>query len=245
MSQEPGSPAFRQAVARELDGLRRRLPEWFVAGTYADPLWPEDALERREADRLARLGRIDRSAWRERTRERVAREQAQPWREQDRWGLRKRVWRERRDHERELLEQRERELLERDEQFFGHFAHHAQWLDELRALDPASAAWCDELAALVERQEATLADLNQLWQRRKQAAERHAQELLARADLQAALHASVKSASRDTRALAAAIAAALSARAAAGELPALPVLFAAIAIEVERMNRAGRLAEER
>jgi hypothetical protein len=244
MSQDLDSQVFQQAVAQELAGLRRRLPEWFVIGTYADPLWPEEALERREAERLARLGRVDASGWRERTRERVAREQAQPWREQDRWGLRKRVWRERRDHERELLERRERELLERDEELSEHFGLHIQWLDELRALEPESRAWCDELAELVERRAATLADLNQLWQRRKRAAQRWAKELLAREELRTALSLAINGAPRDIAALARAITPALAGRVATGELPGLPVLFAAITIEIERMNRIGPWAKE-
>jgi hypothetical protein len=244
MSQDVDSQVFQQAVAQELVGLRRRLPEWFVIGTYADPLWPEEALERREAERLARLGRVDARGWCERTRERVAHERTRPWREQDQWGLRKRVWRERRDHERELLERRERELLERDEELSEHFARHEQWLDELRALEPESRAWCDELAELVERRAATLADLNQLWQRRKRAAERWAEEQLARDELRTALRMAINGAPHDTAALAKAITLALASRVATGELPGLPVVFAAITIEIERMNRIGPWAKE-
>src|SRR5262245_45462 len=134
MAQDLDIEEFQEAVARELLTLQRRLPEWFPAGPYADTLWPMEALERREAERLARLGRAERGAWRERTRERVAREQERPWREQDRWGLRKQVWKERRDHERELLEQRERALMDRDDALVQQFVTHMRWLDELRAL---------------------------------------------------------------------------------------------------------------
>src|SRR5258706_9499089 len=87
--------AFAAEVVQELLALRRRLPDWFPPGPYADDRWPLDALDRREAERLERLSRAERGAWHERTRERVARERKNPWREQDRWGLRKQVWIER------------------------------------------------------------------------------------------------------------------------------------------------------
>jgi hypothetical protein len=244
MAQEIDINNLRETVLQELIALRRRLSEWYPTGPYADPLWPEEALERREAERLARLGRVDASGWRERNRERVAREQERPWREQDRWGLRKRVWKERRDHERELLERRERELLERDGELARQFAQRMQWLDELRTLEPQAREWCAELAELVERQEATLADLNELWQRRKRAAQRRARQLLAGADLCAALEIA-KDWPRDAGMIARAITPTLAERAAAGALPRLPVLFAAIAIEIEHMHRAGQRAEER
>jgi hypothetical protein len=245
MSQELDIQAFQEAVVQELVALQQRLPEWFPTGPYADPLWPMEALDRREAERLARLGRAERSAWRERTRERVARSRARPWREQDRWGLRKRVWMEQRDHERELLERRERALLDRDEELSEQFAQHARWLDELRTLEPGSRVWCAELAGLVERREATIADLNELWQRRKRAAQRRARELLACGDLRAALHVAINDPPCDIAALARVITPMLAGRAASGELPLLPVQFAAIAIEIEHMNRTGLWAEER
>jgi hypothetical protein len=245
MSQELDIRAFQEAVVQELIALRRRLPEWFPTGPYTDPLWPMDALERREAERLARLGRTERGAWRERTRERVARERTQPWREQDRWGLRKRVWKERRDHERELLERRERALLERDGELSEQFAQHAQWIDELQMLEPGARAWCVELAGLVERQEATLADLNELWQRRKRAARRRARALLSCDELRAALGVAIHDPPCDDATLAGAIMPPLTGRAANDDLPLLPVLVAAIAIEIKQMNRTGLRAEER
>jgi hypothetical protein len=244
MAQELDSKALQAAVARELVALRRRLPEWFPAGTYAAPLWPMEELERREAERLARLGRAERGLWRERTRERAAREQERPWREQDRWGLRKRVWKERRDHERELLELRERELLERERELARQFAEHITWLDELRLLEPERSAWCAELAELVERQEATLADLTELWQLRRYAAHRAARQLLAAGNLRETIDIKLDSSTRDATAIARAITPALAEAAAAGALPLLPVLFAAIAIEIEHTNRAGLRAEE-
>ena len=242
MAQEIDIPALQEAVAQELAALRRRLPEWFPTGPYADPLWPMEELERREAERLARLGRAERGAWRERTRERVAREQERPWREQERWGLRKRVWKERRDHERELLELRERELLERDEELAQQFARHSRWLDELQALEPQARAWCAELAGRFCEQQATVGELNELWQRRRRAAMRWARQLLARADLRAALEQGRRPG--DAAAIARVITPTLAERAAAGELPRLPVVFAAVALEIERINRTGQLAEE-
>jgi hypothetical protein len=244
MAQELDINILQEAVIQELLDLRRRLPEWFPTGPYADPLWPMEELERREADRLARQGRAERSVWRERTRERVAREQEQPWREQDRWGLRKRVWKKRRDHERELLELRERALLERDDELADQLARHMQWIDELRLLEPRARPWCAELGELVERGEATIADLNELWQQRRQAARRLARQLLAGADLRAGLELEAQR-SRDALAIAQAITPALAERAAAGVLPLLPVLFAAIAIEIEHTNRNGLRPEER
>ena len=245
MTREIDIKALQEAVAQELVALQRRLPEWFPAGPYADSLWPMEALERREAERLARLGRAEHGVWRERTRERLAREQERPWREQDRWGLRKRVWKERRDHERELLERRERALLERDDELAQQFAQHMQWLDELRALEPEARAWCAELADLVEGQAATIADLNELWQRRKRAAQRLARQLLGHADLRAALEMVIDDLPRDAAVIARAITPALAGRAATGELQLLPVLFAAIALEIEHMHKTGLRAEER
>jgi hypothetical protein len=244
MSQELDMQALQEAVIQELAALRQRLPEWFPTGPYADPLWPMEELERREAERLARLGRAERSQWRERTRERVAREQERPWREQDRWGLRKRVWKERRDHERELLELRERELLERDDELAQQLTKHFQWLDELRALEPQAQVWCAKLAELIEQQEATITDLNELWQRRKRAVQHSARQLLANVDLCAVLDVEAQR-PRDAAAIVRAITPALAKRAATGALPQLPVLFAAIAIEIEQINRTGLRAEER
>src|SRR6187401_2891402 len=96
--------AFQHLVVEELHLLQGRLPEWRHAGLYADHLRPLDPLERREAERLDRLLRQARAAGGERTRERVRRERSRAWSEDERWTLRKRVWRERRDRERELLE---------------------------------------------------------------------------------------------------------------------------------------------
>ncbi len=63
-----------------------------------------------------------------------------PGASRDRWGLRKRVWRERRDSERVFLEQRERALFEQADELSG--ARHAScpgWLRELCELTGGSA----------------------------------------------------------------------------------------------------------
>jgi hypothetical protein len=235
--------AFGEEVVSEVTALRRKAPEWRAAGPYADHLRPLDPLERRELERLERLGRWERQGRQERTRERVARERNQPWREQDRWGLRKRVWRERRDHERELLERRENALLERADELSEHAAQLAGWLRELGQLEPAAQAWCDQLLEHIEDDDLTIAELNDLWQRRRRALERRAGELLAQAVLRAAIGPAL--AARDLEALAVAIVPPLLARRNNEEctIPAIPALFAVIAIEIDRMRRAGRWAE--
>src|ERR1700712_5416313 len=96
-------PPLQHRVLEELRLLAGRLPEWYPTGPYADHLRPLEPLERREAARLDRRLRWERAGWRESTRERSMREQSRPWREEERWTLRKRVWRERRDREHELL----------------------------------------------------------------------------------------------------------------------------------------------
>jgi hypothetical protein len=53
---------FAAEVARELLALRRRLPDWFPPGPYADDRWPLDPLDRREAERLKRLGPFEQGA---------------------------------------------------------------------------------------------------------------------------------------------------------------------------------------
>jgi hypothetical protein len=235
---------FAAEVGRELLGLRRRLPDWFPPGPYADDRWPLDPLERREAQRLQHLSHAERGAWRERTRERVERERKNPWREQDRWGLRKRVWLERRTSERALLERRERVLLERADELTGHAAQVAGWLRELRQLEPEALARCDELMRHIEDDNVTIAELNEIWQLRRRALECRAGELLAQAVVRAALGPAL--AARDLDALAVAIVATFMAHEMAERyaVPRIPALFATIAIKIDRMRRAGRWAEE-
>lgn len=67
-----------------------------------------DFPDHREQARLARFDRDERRTRGERTRERVARERTRPWLEEDRPDLRRRVWRERRDAQWEIVDRRER-----------------------------------------------------------------------------------------------------------------------------------------
>jgi hypothetical protein len=235
---------FAAEVGRELLALRRRLPDWFPPGPYTDDRWPLESLDRREAERLERLGRAERGAWRERTRERVARERKNPWREQDRWGLRKQVWLERRTHERALLERRERALLERADELTEHAAQVAGWLRELSELEPAAQPWCDELTQHIEDDNVTIAELDELWQRRRRAIEQRAGELLAQAAVRAALGPAL--ATHDLDALAVAIVSPLLAREVAERyaIPRIPALFAVIAIKIDSVRRADHWAEE-
>jgi hypothetical protein len=178
---------FEEEVIAELRLLRQKIPPWRAAGLYADHLRPLDSLERREAERIGRALRRERDAWGERTRERVARERRRPWSEEERWTLRKRVWRERRDHERALLEARERALLGREQELGRLRTLHERWLCELRALEPSAAEWCDAQAAHRDEWGITPEMMDELHARRAQAAERHARALLERQELQAML----------------------------------------------------------
>src|SRR6266545_3928292 len=179
--------SFQNLVAQEIRLLQGRLADWRLAAPYADHLRPLDPLERREAERLYRQLRQDRAASGEGTRERVARERRQPWSEEERWTLRKRVWRERRDRERELLEEREQLLLEREEELQHLLGYHQRWLDDLQKLEPGSFGWCAAQSHLREEQGITPDMLDQLQRRRKAAAERHARMLLANEHVHAAL----------------------------------------------------------
>jgi hypothetical protein len=196
------SQHFWDQVLNEIHLLQGRLPEWYPTGPYADHLRPLDPLERREAERLDRLLRRERAAWGERTRERAMREQASPWREEKRWMLRKRVWRERRDRERELLEQRERTLLERENELSQLRSHFERWLAQLRDLDPAALVWCAEQKQIAEDQGITPKLLDQLHSRRNLAAQRRARELLAREDVQHTLRSALRGEANDAVAIA-------------------------------------------
>lgn len=228
---------FAAEVARELLALQRRLPNWFPPGPYADDRWPLDPLDRREAERLKRLGPIERGPWRERTRERVARERKNPWDEQDRWGLRKRVWSERRASERVLLERRERALLERADELSAHAAQAIDWLRELCELEPAAQPWCDKLMQHIEGGDVTIAELDALWRRRRRALERRAQALLPTV----CMVLGPELVERDLDALARAIVAQLVADGAA--IPRIPALHAMIAIKIDQIRRTGHWAE--
>ena len=225
-------------VIDEVRLLQGRLPEWYPAGPYADHLRPLDPLERREAERLDRLLRRERAAWGERNRERAMREQASPWREEERWTLRKRVWRERRDRERELLEQRERELLEREAELAQLRSHFDRWLAELRELDPAAQAWCAEQERLAEDHGITPQLLGQLHSRRKQAAERHARELLAQERALHTLSSALRLESHDPAAIAGQLTPALIVKISADSLDiqCMPLLFASLAVLIARVG---------
>ncbi len=221
---------FQQHVIDEIRLLLGRLPEWHRAGPYADHLRPLDPLERREAERLDRLLRQERAAGGERNRERASRERARPWSEDERWTLRKRVWRERRDRERELLEQREQTLLERERELARLRAQLDRWLADIQQLEPDMHDWCAKQARLSADTGVTPALLDQTHQLRRQAAERHAIDLLARADVRAAVGAAMGAAGRDPIAIARAITPLLVALNPAASTLRQPVVIAALAL---------------
>jgi hypothetical protein len=234
--------AFQQHVIEELRLLLGRCPEWRRDGPYADHLRPLEPLERREAARLDRLLRQARAASGERNRERVFRERARPWSEDERWTLRKRVWRERRDRERELLEQREQTLLEREQELAPLRAQLECWLADIERLDPETHDWCAEQSQLSADMGITPALLDQIHQRRRQAAGRHAHKLLARADVRAALDMAMGAAGHDPIALARAITPPLVALDSASCALQQPVVIAALALLVARSSDSGALS---
>jgi hypothetical protein len=217
---------FQHQVADELVLLQARLPEWRRAWPYADHLRPLDPLDRREAERLDRLLRHERAAAGERNRDRMLRERRRPWSEDERWTLRKRVWSERRDRERELLAQREQALLQREQELARLTEQFDRWLAEIQLLEPGAGDWCDGLGQLRDDQGITPELLDTAHQRRRQAAQRHARELLARADVRAALDPALRAIGRDANAIAQEIAPLLSA------IDALepPIVIAALAL---------------
>ncbi|HEU5100757.1 MAG TPA: hypothetical protein VFU22_17130 [Roseiflexaceae bacterium] len=230
MSEIDNLQAFQLAVRDEIRMLQDRLPEWRRGEPYADHLRQLEPLERREAERLDRLLRHERTAAGERNRDRMFRERRRPWSEDERWTLRKRVWRERRDRERELLAQREQALLEREQELTRLNERLDRWLSQIRQLEPDADDWCDEQSRLREDQGITPELLDQSHQRRRQAAERRARELLARADVRAALGPALHMASRDPITIAQAVAPPLSAM---GALEP-PIVIAALALLVVR-----------
>jgi hypothetical protein len=223
--------AFQLAVIDEIRLLQSRLPEWQRAGPYADHLRPLDPLERREAERLDRQLRQSRAASGERNRERALRERARPWSEDERWTLRKRVWRERRDRERELLEQREQTLLQREQELARLGNQLERWLADLQQLKPEMRDWCAEQAQLRADTGITPALLDQAYQRRRQAAERHATALLGRADVRAVISAAICLAGGDPIALAREITPSCIVLDSAPSALQLPVVIAALALQ--------------
>lgn len=231
---------LQHEVAWEVRALQERLPEWAIDAGYADPASSLGALERRERERLERLERRERRAWRERTRTREARERTRPWLEQERFGLRKRLWRERRARERELLDRREQAVLDREQELRRWLARHRHWLGELPELEPESRAWCAEQERLVARGEVTVRMLAQLHERRREAAAARAQEILARVAVRAALGPALAPTPRDTLTIARVVTEVLmgmaSAEGARGIPP--PAVLAAVALEVARTGPA-------
>jgi hypothetical protein len=230
MSEPSALQTFQDDVVQEVRLLQGRLPEWRQGRPYANHLRPLDPLERREAERLDRLLRQERAAGGERNRERALRERSRPWSEDERWTLRKRVWCERRDRERELLEQRELALLRREEELSRLGAQFKGWLAEIQELEPDSSGWCAQQARLSEDTGITPDLLDQIHLRRRAAAERHARELLARADVRAALGPALAAAQRDPLALAQAIAPPLAALGAPASALRRPIVIAAMAL---------------
>jgi hypothetical protein len=222
--------ALQNQVADEIRLLQERLPEWRQAGPYADHLRPLDPLERREAERLDRLLRHERANGGERNRDRVFRERRRPWSEDERWTLRKRVWRERRDRERELLEQREQTLLQREQELARLSERFDRWLTELQQLEPDAGDWCAEQSRLRDEQGITPNLLDQAQQRRRQAAEHHAHELLGRADVRAAIGPALATSRHDSLGLAQAIAPKLRELESAPEARRYPIVIAALAL---------------
>lgn len=233
--------ALRREVEEELHAFRGRRPEWTAGRPYADPASPLGALGRRESERLARLERRERRERGERARERQARERTRPWREQDRFGLRKRLWRERRDRERGLLDRRERTLLARERELLDWLARDERWLRELPELEPGSRAWCAEQDRRRERGEVTPEMLAEIQRRRQRAGAARARELLARADVRAALRPAIPAAAGDPFAIARMTTPILAelASARAISMPVSAVLFAAVALELARPGPAG------
>jgi hypothetical protein len=229
--------AFQEAVLQDIKLFQARLPEWRRGGAYADHLRPLDPLERREAERLDRLLRQERAAGGERARERVARERARPWSEDERWTLRKRVWRERRDRERELLEQREQTLLQREQELARLRAQLESWLADILRLEPAARDWCAEQIRLSEEISITPDLLDRIHQRRRQAAERHAHELLARADVRAAIEPALGGTRRDPIAIAGVIAPLLMALGSKTSAARHPAVVAALALLIARRQQ--------
>lgn len=220
--------AFHASVIEELRQFDRALPEWIASGPYADPQEPLDELDRREWERLERLERQARSAQGERTRERAAREHARPWDEHNPWGLRKRVWKERRDAERVLLDRRDERIWEQQQQLEQQ---HERWLADVLALAPYSYDWCVEQTQRREHGSLALADMEHLWQQRHSAATQRAHKLLTQADTRACIDRAMPASLSDPAAIAAALTHALLSQAHADHslFPPRPVLFAALA----------------
>lgn len=177
------------AIVNELRALRAMPAE--LRALPVSALDPAEEIDRRAAARLERLGRQERQALGERGRERAAREQQRPWTPSERWTLRKRLWRERRDHERALLDTRDAAIEAQERALLQQRATYERWLSELAALDPQQAEWAAGLRAALADAAPHAADIAALWRRRRDAARSAAATLLAQPAARAALLASL------------------------------------------------------
>src|SRR5690349_13464433 len=84
-----------------------------------------------------------------------------------------------------LRQEREQALLQREQELARLRAALAAWLADIQQLEPGLHSWCDQQARLSADTGITPALLDQIHQRRRQAAEQHARGLLARADVRA------------------------------------------------------------
>jgi hypothetical protein len=195
----PEADAPVGAIVAELRALRA-LPEELRA-LPVSALDPSEKIDRRAAERLARIHRDQLRSRGESERERAARERERPWTPSERWTLRKRLWRERRDHERDLIDTRDETLAAQERALAVQRDTYARWLDELAGLDPQQAAWCAELRAGLADEPPLAADIAALWRRRREAAQHAAARLRDQPALRAALPAQPKGAAFAARAL--------------------------------------------
>lgn len=223
-------------VAQELRVLQERLAVLVAGAPYANLAYPPELPARRERERLARLERAEYRQWQERERERQARERTRPWQEQDRFGLRRRVWRERGERECALVDLRERALLDRERELADWLARHRGWLRDLAELDPAAHAWCVERARRVASGEVSVALLTETHRRWREVGAAQARALLARDDLRADLCPLLVGIRRDAATIALVIAPVLvPLRTSDGsDTPVLPVVVASVALELAR-----------
>jgi hypothetical protein len=156
------------AIVAELRALR--APPTELRALPVSALDPSEKIDRRAAERLERLHRDQLRTSGEGKREREARERERPWMPSERWTLRKRLWRERRDHERTLIDTRDAALAAQERELAEQRATYVRWIDELQALDPQQAAWCAELRAELAEGAPLAADIAALWRRRRDAA---------------------------------------------------------------------------
>ena len=214
------------AIVAELRALRALPAELRALPVSALDLSEE--IDRRAAERLERLDREQRRERGERGRERAARQQERPWTLSERWTLRKRLWRERRDHGRALIDTRDAALEAQERALAAQRPTYERWLDELQALDPQQAEWCAAVRAALADATPYPPDIAALWRRRRAAALAAAAPLRDAPALQASLAQRPTTATSIARTLWPALVA-LEQRSALGA-PLLPVLAAALLV---------------